>query len=81
MAKYQALRGVCIGVDRHVTPKDAPFELDAGAAQFLTSIGAVSVVEETPAPAPAPADLPAPAAGQAEPEKPTKDAKASKKGT
>jgi hypothetical protein len=75
---HRALRGVCIGVDRHLLPGDT-VQLDAATAQFLTSIGAVAQVEE---PAPPAADTPPADAGQAEPAKPTKDAKpASKKGS
>jgi hypothetical protein len=78
MAKYRALRGVCIGVDRILSPESDPVELDASTAQFLTSIGAVAKVEEPAPPAP---DAPPADSGQVEPAKPIKDAKASKKGT
>jgi len=47
--KVRALRGVCIGVDRHLQPGDEA-DLDAATVQFLTSIGAVAKVDE-PAPA------------------------------
>ncbi|HYC00351.1 MAG TPA: hypothetical protein VEC57_14535 [Candidatus Limnocylindrales bacterium] len=58
---YRALRGVCIGPERHVTPDSEPFALDKGTATFLTSIGAVEEVPATPAPAdPAPSPSPAP---------------------
>jgi hypothetical protein len=48
-ALYRALRGVCIGPERHLVPGGPPAPLDKGTAQFLLSIGAV---EEVPAPAP-----------------------------
>jgi hypothetical protein len=73
MAKYRALRGVCIGVDRIATPDSDPFELDKGTAQFLTSIKAVAEVEE-PA-------LDAAPAGEPAPDNQPKGAKAPKKGT
>ena len=61
MSLYRALRGVCIGPERHVTPEDEPFALDKGAATFLVSIGAVEEVPAAPAPAdPAPSPSPAP---------------------
>lgn len=69
MDLYRALRGVCIGPERHVTPASEPFALDKGTATFLVSIGAVEPVpadtapitaaeqqEEKPAATPAPAD-------------------------
>jgi hypothetical protein len=59
---YRALRGVCIGPERHVTPDSDPFPLDPGTATFLTNIGAVEKVPDEPVQtAAAPA-----AAGQAE---------------
>lgn len=48
--RVRALRGVCIGVDRHLMPGEFA-ELDPANAQFLTSIKAVElapVVEEAP---------------------------------
>lgn len=47
--KYTALRGVCIGVDRHLMPGDDPVELDAGTASFLVNIGAVAPAPDQPA--------------------------------
>lgn len=52
--KVRALRGVCIGVDRHLQPGDVS-DVDASTSQFLVSIQAVEVVAEEPAkPAPTP---------------------------
>jgi hypothetical protein len=67
MDQYRALRGVCIGPERHVTPESEPFALDKGTATFLESIGAVEKVPAAPAPAdpPAPAQATAPAQQQA----------------
>ena len=47
MPKVRALRGVCIGVDRHLA-KDDTADMDAAQVQFLTSIGAVEVVPDAP---------------------------------
>jgi hypothetical protein len=38
--KVRALRGVCVGVERHLQPGDTD-DLDAAQVQFLVSIGAV----------------------------------------
>ena len=43
--KVKALRGVCIGVGRHLKPDDIE-ELDAATAQFLVSIKAVEPVKD-----------------------------------
>lgn len=45
--KVRALRGVCIGVERHLKPGDTA-DLDAAQVQFLVSIGAVEAVKEEP---------------------------------
>jgi len=63
---YRALRGVCIGPERHLTPDDAPVALDAGTARFLLSINAIEEVPVAADPAPAseaahPVNTPAPA--------------------
>lgn len=50
----RALRGVCIGPERHLAPGETA-SLDAGTARFLAGIGAVEVV-------------PSPAATEAAPE-------------
>jgi hypothetical protein len=55
--KVIANRGVCIGVERHLKAGDIE-DLDAATVQFLTSIGAVSVVVE-PEPAKEPVAEPA----------------------
>jgi hypothetical protein len=70
---YRALRGVCIGPERHLAPGDPPVPLDKATAQFLTAIGAVEEVPDEPAPAkPASTEPPqaaaaAPAAAASEP--------------
>jgi len=46
--KVRALRGVCVGVDRHLKAGDTD-DLDASTVQFLVSIGAVEVVKDAPA--------------------------------
>jgi len=43
--KVRALRGVCVGVERHLMPGDTD-DLDAAQVQFLTSIGAVERVPD-----------------------------------
>jgi hypothetical protein len=52
---YRALRGVCIGVDRHLKVDDTA-DLDPATGKFLTSIGAVEEVKpekvEPPKPEP-----------------------------
>lgn len=52
--KARALRGVCVGVDRHLaigeTVDTAEVHLDASTVAFLTSIGAIEIVPEEPAP-------------------------------
>jgi hypothetical protein len=65
---YVALRGVCIGVDRHLVPGDPVPDVGDDTAQFLLSIGAIGKGPEPPAEAVAP---PIP--------EPTEPAKASKK--
>jgi hypothetical protein len=89
--KVRALRGVCIGVERHLLPGETA-DLEASTAAYLTSIGAVvAVVEAAPAPAvevveaaPAPAvevveSAPAPAVEVAPTESEQPPAKAGKK--
>jgi hypothetical protein len=47
---HRAVRGVCIGVDRNLSPGDpVPDDLTAAEVQFLTSIGAIEKVEPPPA--------------------------------
>lgn len=48
--QVRALRGVCLGTDRHLVPGDPPAEVDNATAQFLVAIGAVEPVTDTPAP-------------------------------
>lgn len=44
---YRACRGVCIGVDRHLTAGDpVPGDMDADTLKFLGSIGAVAFVRD-----------------------------------
>ncbi len=46
--KIRALRGVCVGVARHLKPGDTA-DLDAATVTFLTSIRAVEIVPDEPA--------------------------------
>jgi len=48
MPLVRAIRGVCIGVERHLKPGDVA-DVDAAQVQFLVSIGAVEKYVE-PAP-------------------------------
>lgn len=43
--RVKALRGVCIGVDRHMKPGDSA-DLDAATVTFLVGIGAVEKIAE-----------------------------------
>ena len=43
--KVKALRGVCIGVDRHLKPGDTA-DLEAAQVTFLAGIGAVEKIPE-----------------------------------
>jgi len=45
--KVRALRGVCIGVEKHLAPGDEA-DMDAATVQFLASIGAVARVIDAP---------------------------------
>jgi len=49
--KVRALRGVCVGVNRHLKPGDVD-DIDAASVSFLVSIGAVEKVVDAPAPEP-----------------------------
>lgn len=50
--KVKALRGVCIGVDRHLVAGD-PADLEPAMVTFLVGIGAVErVADELPKPQP-----------------------------
>lgn len=44
---YRALRGVCIGVDRHLKAGDTA-DLDPATGKFLASIGAVEEFQPPP---------------------------------
>jgi hypothetical protein len=55
---YRALRGVCIGVDRHLKAGDVE-DLDPATGKFLISIGAVVEHESSPPAADEPAQQPA----------------------
>lgn len=58
--KVKALRGVCIGVNRHLQAGDIE-DLEPALVTFLTGIGAVEVVKEKPpkaAPPPVPDEPP-----------------------
>lgn len=55
MPKVRALRGVCVGVNRHLKPGDVD-DIDQATEAFLVSIGAVErYVEPTPQAKPEPA--------------------------
>jgi hypothetical protein len=58
--KVRALRGVCVGVDRHLRAGDTA-DVDDASVQFLASIGAVEIVKDEPAPVPVEVQKPAPA--------------------
>lgn len=45
--KVKALRGVCIGVDRHLVAGDAA-DLEPGLVTFLVNIGAVEALKDEP---------------------------------
>lgn len=47
--RVKALRGVCLGVDRHLKPGDTE-DLEPGLVTFLSGIGAVEVIKDEPAP-------------------------------
>lgn len=47
--KVKALRGVCIGVDRHLKAGDTE-DLEPALVTFLVGIGAVERVKDEPAP-------------------------------
>lgn len=51
--KVRALRGVCVGVARHLAAGDTA-EIDATSVPFLVNIGAVELVKDEPAPVPEP---------------------------
>ena len=45
--KIRALRGVCVGVERHLKAGDSA-DLDTAMVTFLVGIGAVEVVKDEP---------------------------------
>jgi len=51
--KVRALRGVCIGVERHLKAGDTE-DLDPALVTFLVGIGAVEPVKDEPKPEPKP---------------------------
>lgn len=63
--KVRALRGVCIGVDRHLKAGDTE-DLDAALVTFLVGIGAVERVAETIQPEPEPQAEPVSEAAESE---------------
>jgi hypothetical protein len=65
--KVRALRGVCIGVERHLVAGDTA-DLPPAEVPFLVSIKAVEVVKDEPPPVPAP-DPPQPTEPQPTPKK------------
>jgi len=46
--KVKALRGVCIGVEKHLKKDDIAEDLEAALVTFLVSIGAVEKIPEAP---------------------------------
>lgn len=48
MPTVRALRGVCVGVNRHLVPGETA-DVSAADVPFLTSIGAVELVPDEPA--------------------------------
>jgi hypothetical protein len=48
--RVRALRGVCVGVDRHLSAGDVT-DLEPATVPFLVSIKAVEVVPDDPSPA------------------------------
>lgn len=64
--KVRALRGVCIGVDKHLVPGDTA-DLPAAEVQFLASIGAVEQVPDEPPPEQGEPIVAAPQAPDADP--------------
>jgi len=71
--KVRALRGVCIGVDRHLVPGDTA-DLEPATVTFLVYIKAVEVVKDEPTPNPeaAPAEA-EPVTRNTKPVKPGKE--------
>lgn len=55
--KVRALRGVCIGVERHMKPSDVE-DLEPALGNYLISIGAAERVVDEPVPVPAAAPEP-----------------------
>jgi hypothetical protein len=47
--KIRALRGICIGVNRHLEVGQTE-DVDTATSTFLKSIGAVELVQDEPAP-------------------------------
>jgi hypothetical protein len=48
MARVKGLRGVCLGVERHLVPDEVTEIADDSFVQYLVSIGAVEVVPDAP---------------------------------
>lgn len=71
----RALRGVCIGPDRHLAPGQVA-ELDPATGRYLVNIGAVEAYSQPPAPAPA--ATPPQLDLDPQPDKPARKAPASK---
>ena len=77
--RVKALRGVCVGVDRHLRAGDSA-DLDAATVTFLVSIKAVEVVKDEPEQAAVPAKVNTEQSGQDKKGNPEADAdKKSKK--
>jgi hypothetical protein len=47
MATVRALRGVCIGVNRHLKPEEIA-DIDDAQVTFLSAIGAVELMPDAP---------------------------------
>jgi hypothetical protein len=48
VARVRALRGICVGVERHLVPGEVA-DVDGQQVPFLASIGAVELVIDEPA--------------------------------
>ena len=67
--KVKALRGVCVGVGRHL-PAGATADLDPALVRFLTAIQAVEEIKDEPKPA----EKPKASTDDSKPVKPAKTA-------
>jgi hypothetical protein len=58
MVRVRALRGVCVGVDRHLLPGETA-DIDSSQLSFLVSIRAVELAPEVPVETPVDTKAPA----------------------